>query len=89
MLVIEICRTSSNWARVYRNKRAYNSGKMFFETNSKPGRHSRSDRQIARDALKIIVECFYLVRHDGAPKRDFIVLVIPEDDLKTEMKIFA
>lgn len=89
MLVIEICRTQSNWARVYKNMRAYNSSKMFFETASKKGNFSRSDRQIARDALKIIIECFNLVHYDGAPKRDFYVLVISEDDTKKVMKIFA
>jgi hypothetical protein len=89
MLIIEVCRTQSNWARVYKNRRAYNAGKMFFETSSRSGHFSRSDRQIARDALKVMVEIFYLVHFDGAPRRDFEVLVISEDDTEKKIKIFA
>jgi hypothetical protein len=89
MIIIEICRTASNWARVYKNRRAYNAGKMFFEISSKPGHFSRSDRQIARAALKVMVEIFYLTHYDGAPRRDFEVLVIAEDDTEKKMKIFA
>lgn len=85
MIVIEICRTSSNWSRVYKNMRAYNSGKMWFETASEPGRDSRSATRIAMHTIKIMKEIYWRVRLTGHDARDFVLIVIDQDEMGNTM----
>lgn len=85
LMVIEVCRTATAWARVYKNRAMYTKGKMFFETRSVPLKYS--DMKVAACAAGILVDAYWIVRMGGFQRHSLKAVLVDTEGNEQEIII--